>query len=226
MKHAHTDVNQGSSRQLEILSSPTNLKFIKEPLDETQLVDLLSDIKHRLFPRPFERLSPLRGKASLIGAEIGVCGGEHALSLLRTLLPAKLYCIDPYDLYDTYTEGKNHYGIDQASLGKTRECASNLLAEYAERITWIRKLSADATADIEEPLDFVYIDGNHAEDFVRSDIEKYWPLIKADGILGGHDFYNGFQSEHDGVISAVVDFASKRNLTLKVELPDWWIAKI
>jgi hypothetical protein len=225
MNHGHADVEEESSRQLDILSSVENLKFIREPLNETQLINLLSDIKHRLFPRPFERLSPLRGKTNLVGAEIGVCGGEHALSLLRTLSPAKLYCIDPYDLYDSYTEGKNHYGIDQAPLSRTEKCARKLLAEYADRITWIRKLSAEATGDIEESLDFVYIDGNHAEDFVRRDIQEYWPLIKINGILGGHDFYNGFQSEHDGVISAVIEFASKRNLSLKVELPDWWIAK-
>lgn len=225
MTHGHNNPAQKPSPQLEILSSATNLKFIKESLSETQLVNLLSDIKHRLFPRPFERLSPLRGKTNLIGAEIGVCGGEHALSLLQILRPSKLYCIDPYDLYDSYSEGKNHYGIDQAPLTKTEECARALLAEYAQQITWIRKLSAEATADIAEPLDFVYIDGNHAEDFVKSDIEKYWPLIKNGGILGGHDFYNGFQSEHDGVISAVLAFASKRTLNLKVELPDWWIAK-
>ena len=80
--------------------------------------------------------------------------------------------------------------------------------------------------DIKEELDFVYIDGNHAENYVADDIKNYFPLLKKGGVIGGHDFYNGFQNEHDGVISAVTRFCNTNNLLLKVELPDWWIVKL
>jgi hypothetical protein len=201
------------------------MKFFSAELSEKEIVDALSDLKHRIFPRPFERLSPLRGQIGLVGAEIGVCGGEHSLSLLRTLSPARLYCIDPYSMYDAYDEGKHHYGRDQAPLDQTELSAKRLLAPFADKIVWIKKLSSDAVREISEPLDFVYVDGNHAQDFVTEDIEKYWPLIRQGGVLGGHDFYNGFQSEHDGVIAAATGFAVENKLDLKIELPDWWIVK-
>ena len=224
-KNTRIDASEVTGQSLHILSSASTLKYFDKPLTEAELVDVLSDLKHRIFPRPFERLSKLRGLTKLVGAEIGVCGGEHALSLLKTLNPAKLYCIDPYSLYDKYLEGKRHYGLDQAPLDTTELCARKLLEDFKQQIVWIRKLSREAVGDISEKLDFVYIDGNHAEDFVSEDIDKYWPLVKSGGVVGGHDFYNGFQVEHDGVISAVMKFASRNSLKPKIELPDWWIEK-
>jgi len=100
----------------KILSNSNSNSFFDKELEEEKIIDLLSDLKHRVFPRSFERLSPLRGMHGLIGAEIGVCGGEHALSLLKNLNHEKLYLIDPYEMYDDYAEGLAHYGIDQANL--------------------------------------------------------------------------------------------------------------
>jgi hypothetical protein len=212
-------------QSLKILSSKRSLKFFNDVLSEEDLINVLSDLKHRLFPRPFERLYKDREKKDLIGIEIGVAGGEHSLSLIKTLDIKKLYCIDPYSLYDAYEEGKNHFGVDQAPIDETEKHAHLLLSEYQEKIVWIKKLSSQALVDIDEPVDFVYIDGNHAENFVEEDIELYFSILKNGGVLGGHDFYNGFQKEHDGVVSAVSKFSVKNGIPLKVELPDWWLVK-
>lgn len=53
----------------------------------------------------------------------------------------------------------------------------------------IRALShevADLFAD--ESLDYVYIDGNHAYDYVKLDLETWYPKLKKGGILAGHDY--------------------------------------
>ena len=213
---------------LPIISSIENLKFLPGVLSEETIIDLLSDIKHRVFPRPFERLSGLRergGAEGLIGIEIGVAGGEHALSLLKTLHIAKLYLIDPYEMYESYTEGVAHYGIDQKPLIETENLARNLLGPYSKKLVWIKNFSSEAVNEIDELVDFVYIDGNHQEEFVIEDIENYFPLVRQGGILGGHDFYNGFQREHDGVVNSVTSFVSRNSLGLRSELPDWWVEK-
>jgi hypothetical protein len=211
--------------QQPIISNINSLKYFESVPSEENVINILSDLKHRVFPRPFERLSKLRGGKSLVGAEIGVCGGEHALSLLRTFNLEKLYLIDPYSLYEDYSEGRKHYGEDQKPLCDTEVSAKLLLEDYASSVVWIKELSANATKFITEDLDFVYIDGNHAESFVKADIENYYPLVKRGGVIGGHDFYNGFQFEHDGVINAVIEWATENNRRLKVELPDWWVEK-
>jgi len=50
-----------NSKNLPIISSIENLKFLPGVLSENEIIDLLSDIKHRVFPRPFERLGVPRG---------------------------------------------------------------------------------------------------------------------------------------------------------------------
>jgi len=84
-------------------------------------------------------------------------------------------------------------------------------------------MSSDAASLITEELDFVYIDGNHAEDFVSQDINNFFPKLSSRGVIGGHDFYNGFQREHDGVVSAVLSSAGLKDFQMRVEIPDWWV---
>ena len=122
------------SKPITVISSSDNMKYLSKSLSEIDIIDILSDLKHRVFPRPFERLGIPRDKKSLVGVEIGVAGGEHALSLLRTLDIQKLYLIDPYELYDDYSEGKLHYGIDQLPLSETETKARQLLFEYKDKI--------------------------------------------------------------------------------------------
>ena len=52
------------------------------------------------------------------------------------------------------------------------------------------RCTSEVGSDIfsDESLDFVYIDANHAYDFVKQDIELWWPKVKKGGWLCGHDF--------------------------------------
>jgi len=192
-------------------------------MNEQQIIKTLSDLKHRIFPRPFERLA-ISGKG-LIGVEIGVYKANHAESLLNHLDIKRLYLIDPYELYNDYKDGKDHYGVDQDPLQVAREEAHERLSQFGDKVKWIFKKSSDITDDIPDKLDFVYIDGNHDETFVRDDIHKFFPKVREGGVIGGHDFYNGFCREHDGVVKAVTQFSIQNNLVLQSELPDWWITK-
>lgn len=192
-------------------------------MDEQAIVTLLGDIKHRIFPRAFERLA-VTGRG-LVGVEIGVYRGDHAVSLLSHLDIKTLYLVDPYELYADYEEGRNHYGVDNDPLHLAKVEAMDRLAPYAEKVSWVFKLAAEAAMDIPDDVDFVYIDGNHEERFVREDIASFFPKVRHGGVIGGHDFYNGYCREHDGVVRAVTDFSVRNNLTLQAELPDWWIQK-
>ena len=48
--------------ELPIISSITNLKYFSGELTEDEIINIKSDLKHRVFPRPFERLSNLRDR--------------------------------------------------------------------------------------------------------------------------------------------------------------------
>jgi hypothetical protein len=103
--------------------------------------------------------------------------------------------------------------------------AKERLSPHGAKVVWVYKKSAEGKSEIPDELDFVYIDGNHQEEFVSEDIVNYFPKVRSGGVIGGHDFYNGFCREHDGVVSAVSRYAVENRLSLQVELPDWWMRK-
>jgi len=75
---------------------------------------------------------------------------------------------------------------------------------------------------IREELDFVYIDANHNYEYVKEDMENYYPLLKERGILAGHDIE---PSTHPGVLFAFTDFVKEKNLLCHIITPDWIVIK-
>lgn len=150
-------------------------------------------------------LKTLIGKKNLVGCEVGVETGRHALNILENLDISKLYLIDSY----------------KGGYKKFQEPARVLLKPYPQ-VTWIIKRSQDVTDDIPEGiLDFAYIDGSHRYKDVSGDLEIFWRKVKPGGLLCGHDFKY--------VKQAVEDFARKKELQIfsdtKDRQRDWWIIK-
>jgi hypothetical protein len=60
-------------------------------------------------------------------------------------------------------------------------------------------------------FDWVYIDANHTYEAVYADLHAYFPKIKDDGFIIGHDFTNHrvAQSCHFGVVEAVAQFCKE-----------------
>jgi len=67
----------------------------------------------------------------------------------------------------------------------------------------------------------VHACGNHAYEFLKKDIELYYPKIKTGGVLGGHDFTLSTK----GVFKAVMEFVTDNELKLHGEDTDWWVVK-
>ena len=152
---------------------------------------------------------------NLTGVEIGTASGDNANTLLGNLNIKKLYCIDPYGEY--YDEGfkKN---IDQSPSYNT---AKRKLNKYGDRYEFIRGCSNEVIDRIPDDLDFVYIDGNHNYEYVKKDIQLYYPKVKHKGIFGGHDFIG-----YIGVIQAVLEFIEKQRLELNFGRDgDWFVIK-
>jgi len=160
-----------------------------------------------------------RNGKDLVGVEIGTYEGFNAYCMLMNLSIKKLFLVDPYLHYDVYAE--DSYKRNQRYFNKIYDNAKNLLKDYKDKIEFIRLYSHEATSEIPDELDFVYIDGNHDYEFVKKDIELYYPKIKVGGIIGGHDF----DGNYIGVIRAAIEFADNNNLELKSSAGDWWIVK-
>lgn len=73
-------------------------------------------------------------------------------------------------------------------------------------ITPVRSTSASASQLYEDKsLDFVFIDANHSYESVSEDIKLWLPKIKDTGIMGGHDYNDGWP----GVKKAINENFSK-----------------
>ena len=60
----------------------------------------------------------------------------------------------------------------------------------------------------------------HNYPFVKKDIELYYPLVKHDGVLGGHDYLLW-----NGVHKAVDELLEEKNLDIMGWCHDWWVVK-
>jgi predicted O-methyltransferase YrrM len=122
-----------------------------------------------------------------VGAEIGTSKGRYAKWLLLKIKGLKLYCIDPWEVYDEYVEYNNK---------ETSATCQNFYEQAKERlkgmnVEFIRKRSMDAVKDFEDnSLDFVFIDGNHTFEYAIEDIAKWEKKVKVGGIVSGHDYWN------------------------------------
>lgn len=161
------------------------------------------------------------------GAEIGVYTGRYSESLCQRIPDLKLYCIDPWDIYETKVEDPHSQDKEQAEFNykKTKE----RLDKYNCAI--IKKTSMEAIKEFEpESLDFVYIDANHDYEHVSEDIKAWAKIVRPDGIVSGHD-YGHWRDKTRNLESkrAVDEYVSKHNKILflvnKVKQTTWFFVK-
>jgi hypothetical protein len=137
------------------------------------------------------------------GAEIGVAEGRFSEVICRANPTIHLLCVDPWRPYDG-----NGRGRPQPQQDAALAAAHDRLAPY--HITWVRALSAVAASLVNvASLDFVFIDGNHGEAYVRQDLELWSARVRPGGIISGHDFY-AFAGA--GVIQAVCAFTQGHHI--------------
>lgn len=151
--------------------------------------------------------------------EIGTHLGRFSQELLEHWQGSLLCCVDPwakipgYDLQERCLPDK----------GITREddfnSAKRLLAPHKNRVRFLRMLSVDAAQSCEDgSLDFVYLDGDHSYEGVKSDLTLWWPKLRSGGILAGHDFVCPGEKIDTNwgrfIQPAVSEFATPQNLTV------------
>lgn len=169
------------------------------------------------------------------GVEVGSFKGGFAREICRAW-DGTLYMVDVWrPLGEEYTDSSNHKGAHS----KAYQDAIFSIEGFEQRAIMIRADSKSACELFpDESLDFVYIDANHAYDFVVQDIELWYPKVKKGGYFMGHDYIdidwyndpnfmvngkdkhiyaaNGFYFGVFGVNPAVDEFCKKHGYTLTI----------
>jgi hypothetical protein len=122
------------------------------------------------------------------GVEVGTFRGEFSKEIMENW-EGSLYMVDVWRPLsnEEYLDASNHGNHENQIYGE----AMNNIKGFEDRAVMVRASSEIASDMFEDnSLDFVYIDANHAYDYVVQDIELWYPKIKEGGYLCGHDYIN------------------------------------
>jgi hypothetical protein len=116
--------------------------------------------------------------------EIGSWSGRTALTMLNaTQGHAQIHC---FDLWFMQEDG----------YFKTHECGISIMEAFCRNVgdELFRQIQPHPgrsefwAQHWHEPLDFVYIDGDHSYEGVLRDIHAWTPHVRKGGIIAGHDY--------------------------------------
>jgi cephalosporin hydroxylase len=147
-----------------------------------------------------------------IGAFYGMSSAYMAVEIINSGKKIK------YDIVDTWRGSPEHqegeWDAQESMINDTAfDIFKNNMKPVEGHYTAHKMKSVDAAKLYEDnSLDFVFIDGSHEYEFVKEDIEAWYPKVKVGGYLGGHDYINHqMPSGAFGVIQAVNEaFSSDR----------------
>jgi hypothetical protein len=155
--------------------------------------------------------------------EIGVWKGKSvSYAAVEIIKSEKNITIDAIDSWETAEGWTNErYLKEQLEVGDVYDIFLSNIEPVKHIIKPIKMTSDEASKLYEdESLFFVYIDGNHTYDFVKSDILHWLPKVKKGGYIGGHDIDN---SEWPGVRWAVNEMFGKNIKTYSGSWSDSWL---
>ena len=153
-------------------------------------------------------------------AEIGVYGGNLTGRVVSSKdCPVEnYYCVDPWVPYWLEIYGKDPGAENDPRL--TLEWWENIaqkvykIQEKYPVVKIVRMRSAEGAKYLQSQgvkLDFVYIDGKHTGQAMILDLYHWLPLIKDDGMIGGHDYVSAYKD-----MTSVIDktFGDDLNLII------------
>jgi predicted O-methyltransferase YrrM len=149
----------------------------------------MDDVELHGLVRALRSLTP----PALCVVEIGsYCGGSTvviARTAARRAARARVFAIEPFSAEGARYQ-RNYEALFDANV-----------AEWGvgSTIQKVRKLSDEAAVEWKDPIDFLYIDGDHSYDGVVRDIRNFVPFVRDGGVFAFHDYKPG----KDGVRRAV-----------------------
>jgi len=158
-------------------------------------------------------------------AEIGVWKGKglsyFTVSCINQNKSGNIYAIDHW-LGSEEHRDKNSIHYDpctQVEDGLYKTFLQNI-SSIQDHIIIMRKNSLEAAASFEDNFfDAIFIDASHEYEDVAKDLIAWFPKVKTNGIISGHDY------DWPGVKRAVDEFLSSKPYELSVFTTSWYFTK-
>ena len=158
------------------------------PWDEIHGWFDFADIYHE----QVERMTAMGGHF----VEVGSWFGKSAAFMATKIRDAEK--LIRFDCVDTWEGGESKCHQRLANKEDVKSLGLDLFAEFngnmsrlglSQYVNPVRMPSVEAAALYEDDsLDFVFIDADHGEEWVRADLAAWWPKVQVGGVLAGHDY--------------------------------------
>lgn len=141
----------------------------------------------------YEAARSIDGQNPIV-VEIGTWLGKSAIVLGKALQDrqnARVVCVDPFNADGDRASRRNYERI-RRSLNLTLEeaCAQNLRTNGVEGVVHLIKgYSHDVAPSWTQPIDLLFIDGNHEYTAVRRDFDDWTKFLVSGGLLVMDDVY-------------------------------------
>ena len=183
--------------------------------------DLIEEQKSMKIIPTREELITLLPKNS-IGVEIGVWKGQFSKILLDVVQPKMLYLIDPWE-GDIMSGDKN--GDNVVTIDLQKYFIENIIPEFyfLDNVKVLKTYSTILKLFPNEYLDWVYIDGDHAYESVKYDLEVSYSKLKQGGLILRHDYHINNSNVCPSLIQvakAVDNFCSEKDLKIEYVTED------
>jgi predicted O-methyltransferase YrrM len=140
-------------------------------------------------PLLYELARACTGRGVIV--EIGSFKGKSTIWLAsgsKAGAGVRVYAVDPHtgcpDLYE-------QYGDQIWTLPEFKENVER--AGVADVVSPIVATSEDAAREFSDPVELLFVDAEHAVDFVRADLAAWMPKVLEDGVVALHDTGRGQQ---------------------------------
>jgi len=152
-----------------------------------------------------------------VGLEIGVWKGTFSKFINSNKKLSHFYLCDPWSYQPEFPQ--SWYGgtlsKEQKDMDKIYELVNNEFKNL-DHVSIIRDYSSNLPNYIQpNSLDWVYIDGNHAYEYVVQDLKISFDLVKSKGFIFGDDYVG----VHPGVVKAFNEFLEEyKDKVEKIEI--------
>jgi predicted O-methyltransferase YrrM len=149
-----------------------------------------------------------------IGAWLGKSTSYLAVEIANSNKNIEFYSVDTWEGSPEHVNDPllQNDGLWKSFLENTKSVSSYIKP--------LRMTSVEASKQFEDnSLDFIFIDGAHGYEYVKEDIEHWFPKLKKDGIIAGHDYNAGWE----GVNKAVDEWATANNFQVKAAEYCWLV---
>ncbi|GIV19686.1 MAG: hypothetical protein KatS3mg023_1437 [Armatimonadota bacterium] len=146
-----------------------------------------------------------------IGSFTGLSACIFSHSLRRHGLGGKVYCVDLWDTYAERNPSAQETGFFAYKSGQLRQLFDHYISTAgATQVIPICEDSTRAWKNFADgSIDLLFIDGDHSYEGCLADLSHWYPKVKPDGVILGHDY------DWDTVRAAAQDFSRQRGFRLQ-----------